>query len=177
MNIAKNAFSVLLTGLVLFLGLMLFASSARAGVPEVVSAKITGSTQLTIVYSEDVITNVTNYTDLNLSSSGTASIVWIGGSGTDTIAVDFDTFLYNTSETGTIDIAGVTSVSTGDFLIPVFGQVLTDGRGPHYVTACPIGSVNSTFNLYLNFSEDVVGFDIDDILTINNTVTNFTVLS
>ena len=84
----------LIFSLIVF-SIFILASHARAGVPEVVSAKITGSTQLTIVYSEDVITNVTNYTDLNLSSSGAVSIVWVGGSGTDTIAVDFDTFLYN----------------------------------------------------------------------------------
>ena len=166
----------LIFSLIVF-SIFILASHARAGVPEVVSAKITGSTQLTIVYSEDVITDITNYANLNFSSTGPASIILVGGSGTNTIAVNFDIILYDTSETGTIDIAGVTSLGTGDFLIPVFDQVLADGRGPNYVTACPVGSINSTFNINLYFSESVVGFDIDDILTINNTVTNFTVLS
>jgi hypothetical protein len=125
------------------------ATNATDGIaPTLVSAKITGAQEVTLVYSEAVTTLFTDYT---LTVAGTVRNITnpVVGSGTKTIILTFDGDAAIKSATGTIDIAAtvVDSSSAANALSPLTAEAVTDGQKPT-VTSAKITGANEITVVY-----------------------------
>ena len=162
--------------LVLFLAIFVFgllgvAGSARAAVPTVVSADYTGPLQATIVYSEAVITTISDYNDFQHYSTFCGNwangIDSVSGNGTDTITLDFPSSGYACADaTGTIDIAGVTNLAL-EPIVPIDNQPIADKQNPSTFLGCPSTNFSPT-TIYAYFDEGVDNFAIGDIGPVTN---------
>ena len=102
------------------------------GPPTVVSAGFTGDNQITIVYSEPVTGQVSDYSSFKIGSSDYRNITSLSGDGTNTVVLTFDGAAAGPDATGVIDINSppnsVKSVSTGIDLAATRGLVVSDWR-------------------------------------------------
>lgn len=116
----------------MIIAMLLLVGGAFATTPTVTSAKVTGATQLTVVYNTPVNSVAGDYTNFagGLTSCTSDSV---SGSGTNTILITLGTCSLATNATGTMNIgSGVTSVDTSTALAAVSGQSVTDGQAPTY---------------------------------------------
>ena len=138
---------------------------AYAGIPTIISAKITGSNTITVVYSEPVITLQVEYSDLQLTAGGPRNVIALLGSGTDTITLTFDGAAAVVDETATIDIVGPISVSTGQPLAVQNDLAVTDGQIPT-ATNQPTAAAGPIIDV----AEWTAGFDVVAPLGTSNAV-------
>jgi hypothetical protein len=112
-NMPKKILSIAGIGVITAIGLFAAAATAFAATPAVVSAKLTGPSIITVIYSEPVRTNSWDYTNFtgNLSGFGVTSI---NGSGSSVITLNLSGApSISTGSSGYLMIGtGVTSVST-----------------------------------------------------------------
>ena len=80
--------------------------------PELLTAAVTSSNQITITFSETIHATPSSITDLVLLPGGNRTVTSIDGSGTDTIILEFDGEPVLTNSTATMNIAVVDD--TGD---------------------------------------------------------------
>ena len=116
----------------MIIAMLLLVGGAFATTPTVTSAKVTGATQLTVVYNTPVNSVAGDYTNF---TGGLASCTSdsVSGSTNDTIVITLGTCSLATNATGTMNIgSGVTSVDTSTALAAVSGQSVTDGQAPTY---------------------------------------------
>lgn len=88
MNKFNGRILVVVLGMVAVIGALAFGAPAFASGPTVVSARITGSNTITIVYSEPVSTSVGDYSNFT-GSLANVGLVSVNGSGTNTIILTF----------------------------------------------------------------------------------------
>ena len=126
----NSSFSIVVIFAILGLGLFSTAvplQEAFAGGPTVLSAKVTGPNQVTIVYSAGQATAETpafDYSNLQLSGVGNRPVTNVFDNGdSDTHIITFGGDGVATDTTGAIDIAAF------DTFGGQAGQVLTDGQG------------------------------------------------
>lgn len=101
--------------------------------PTIVSAKITGGNEITIVYSEAVTGETTDYTDFRINEIE-RNITNLSGDGTSTAILTFDGAAVGADTTGRIDInnppTSVKSVSSNIDLALTNDLTVTDGQVP-----------------------------------------------
>jgi hypothetical protein len=113
--------------------------------PTLVSAAFTGGNQITVTYSEPVISANTDYTWLLISAGGHRTVTAAAGTGTATITLTFSGTAVNSAATATMSIGStVTDVAT-NALAALDGQVVTAEVGAVTPTIALIGDaiVNS----------------------------------
>ena len=168
MESSKNhslIFSLVFTLIISSLIVVGSVAPAYAGIPTIISAKITGSNTITVVYSEPVITLQVEYSDLQLTAGGPRNVIALLGSGTDTITLTFDGAAAVVYETATIDIVGPVSVSTGQPLALQNDLAVTDGQIP---TAT--NQPTATAGPIIDVAEWAAGFDVIAPLGTSNAV-------
>ena len=158
-------FSLVFTLIISSLIVVSSVAPAYAGIPTIISAKITGSNTITVVYSEAVITLQVEYSDLQLTAGGPRNVVVLLGSGTDTITLTFDGAAAVVDETATIDIVGPVSVSTGQPLAVQNDLAVTDGQIPT-ATNQPTAAAGPI----IDAAEWAAGFDVVAPLGTSNAV-------
>lgn len=102
------------------------------GLATIISAKITSSTQFTIVYSHALNAAFTNYSGLFIDGHAAASINSMTGTGTATHVITFTSnlsFPATVASTGTVSIAAL-SGTVGTGFPGQVDRVLTDGQSP-----------------------------------------------
>lgn len=106
-----------------------FALPAYAGTPLVTSARITSPTTVTIVYSEAVYTSASDYSNFTGALAG-ASLVSVGGSGTNVIALTFSGVSFQAAATGGITIASSVKSVADNSIVGPGPYSITDGQPP-----------------------------------------------
>lgn len=134
--------------------------------PRVISAKITGPHEVTLVFSEAVTSTLLDYISEYFSGSS-SDTTGISGSGTNTIVLSFPTPTAVTSATGTITIGStVKDISPAlNTFSAVTGQVITDGQAPvllSFTSTTSDGTYGpgSTINITATYSENITSGSI-----------------
>ncbi len=99
-------------------------------VPTIFNAKITGGNQISVTYSESVLTIPGDYSNLVLSVSGSRTVTNVANSGANIILLTFNGAAAASGETATMNIAGTVKDLAGNALAPVVGQVVTSSLIP-----------------------------------------------
>ncbi len=124
--------------------------------PTVSSAKVTSSTEVTIVFNTAVNCVAGDFT--NLVVSNPATVDSISGTGTNTIVLTYSGGLDWTLATGTVDLgAGIVRSDTLTSLVPIT-QAIADGRKPTAtITYSNSGGVHEGQyqTIHAQFSEDM----------------------
>ncbi len=142
-------------------------SVAYAAGPTLVSARVTGSNTIVIVYSEPVSTGMGDYTNFT-GGIGGAALVAVGGSGTNTITLTFSGTPFSAGSNGYISIGtGVYGISDSTYFSGGTFSV-TNNQTP------VLASVSATFvnvgNAFLG-----IGSTVTLNFTASESVTNPTV--
>jgi len=126
--------------------------------PTLTSAKFTGDSQITVVFSEAVTAAAGDFTNLE-TASGEAdlTVAGISGSESTTIVITLNEALGDTSlNAGQIDISSaVVDTAASNAYAGVTDQAVTDGQAPTLVSAV----LNSATQVTLTFSENVAEGD------------------
>ncbi|NKI27094.1 hypothetical protein HCG49_11015 [Arenibacter sp. 6A1] len=146
-----------------------------AGAPSVLiqnapaSVNTTAAYNVTLEFSEDVV------------GFDQGDLVLVNATASNFIAVDGNTYTVDITPTGagdiTIDVPANVAQDTAGNNSTAAAQVITifDAGAPSVVIQGAPASVNTTaaYNVTLEFSEDVVGFDQGDLVLVNATASNF----
>ena len=155
-------------------------------IPSVASADITGSNQVTIVFSENVSFGSDNFTNLTIDGEDSPReiITAVAGDTTDIVVITFDVTdpdgetdntdnAVNTDATATIDIEGVTDTGTDrNVMEAVTAQAVGDKQNPTVKTSITgPNTVTVEFSEAVNATQD----DFDDLsITGENNARNIT---
>lgn len=100
-----------------------------AEVPTLTSAKINGGNQVTLVYSEPVLSVSSDYSGLTLTPGGARTITAINTTSPNTFVLAFDGLAASTTATAVISIAGTVNDLAGNALAATT-TVIVDGQAP-----------------------------------------------
>ncbi len=140
-----GAVNIFALSLFVVLGVITFNANAYAATPIIQSAKITGPNNVTIYFSEPVITKISDYTTFSGSLAG-RNLTAISGSGTASISLTFDGNAFPGNASGSLNI-GTQTISISDSSPFTTGYVnVLDGQPP-VVSSITISSngVNNSF--------------------------------
>ena len=133
-----------------------FAATINTVAPTVVSAKVTGPNQFTVVYSTAVQSVAGDYTNITVDSIARGAASGVSGSGTATIVVTFSGAPAATSATGSVDIsAGVVTLIGNPFAAAT--QPLTDGQAPTLSEVTPVPTPKNVTTPNYTFSASETG--------------------
>ena len=124
--------------------------------PIMISADITSSNQVTIVFSEPVTTQAQHFENLMITGeTSTRAISSVVSSTPTTHILTFGGAPTTTDATGTIDISGLSDIGSSDrdsiLIVPIIGATVTDKQPPR-ITSAAITDLNQ---ITLVFSETV----------------------